>query len=298
MYPSIKRTALSLCLVASIATPVWAGDTAPASNPSVIMAPIAAPDYKEVPWRVTVDGKDVNFDLGTIIVHPVMSDQGPVLVNPMRAQGPGIVDGVLFVPVRAIAEAAGGVVTWDNANRLTQVRMPARTIMIKVGQQEAEMQEDGVSYLTRNVVQMKKAPVLMGERTLVSADALTTIFGFQVTLQADGTLALTSPTKPAVAPVETTPPAVDIERGSVSRWETDAHKRFLLAGAPMSNGEPTLSWVAVTEKTKITVQEGDKTRAGSESDITDGVQVEVTWDGMRAMSYPAQGAAAEIVVHK
>jgi hypothetical protein len=66
----------------------------------------------------------------------------------------------------------------------------------------------------------------------------------------------------------------------------------------MSNGEPNLSWVAVTDKTKITVREGDQTRAGAVSDITEGAKVEVTWDGLRAMSYPAQGAAAEVVVFK
>jgi hypothetical protein len=272
MYPSIKRTALSLCLAASIATPVWAGDAAPTQAPHVILVPVAAAEQVKVPSKVTVDGKTVTFD-----------------------QGPVMVDGVLFVPVRAIGEAAGAVVTWDEAIRLTHVRMPERTIMIRFEHQEAEMHEDGVYYLTRNLVPMKRMPLMMGGRTLVSADALTNIFGFQATSQDDGTLALTSPSKPAAAPAA---PAVDVERGSVSRWESDDHKRFLLAGAPMANGEPTLSWVAITDKTKITVWEGDQTRGGSVSDITEGAQVAVTWDGMRAMSYPAQGVAAEVVVHK
>jgi hypothetical protein len=269
MDTRIKRGAVSLCLLAAMATPVWAAEVGPGKIPSVMPLAAAAADVNQVPTAVTVDGKSVKFD-----------------------QGPVMVDGVLMVPVRAIAEAAGGTVTWDGAVKLIHVRMPERTIMIHLGQQAAEMNQDGVYYLTRNLIQMKHLPTLVGGRTLISADALSGIFGFQVQTGTDGALVLTSPAKAAPAPGQQS------ERGTITQVEAGDHPRVLLAGDRMANGEQRLTWASITSSTRITVREAEQTRAGSVTDLQVGPQVEITWAGPLMLSYPAQGTAAEIVIHK
>jgi hypothetical protein len=259
----MKRTALSLSLLTALASPMWASGSAFAAGEQVISAQVASARLDQVPSSVTVDGKKVKFD------------QGPVMVA-----------GVLMVPVRAIAEAGGGIVTWDVGIQLVHIRMPERTIMIRLGHLDAEMHQDGVTYLDRNRIMMQKEPVLMGGRTLVSADTLTIIFGFDAVTGDDGSLNLTSPSSPGSS-----------ERGTVTKAEGGDQPRILLSGAAMANGEPRLTWASITAQTKITIEEGGKTRSGSPSDVKVGAQVDVKWAGPLEMSYPASGAAAEILVH-
>lgn len=295
MNPWMKRTAVSLSLLTVLAAPALASEpaivtdarliSAPADSPAftdvhLISAPADAPAITDVhlisapvdltlPAVVTVNGKPVTFD------------QKPVLL-----------DGGLMVPVRAVAEAAGGEVTWDEGIQLVHIRMPDRTIIIRLGNAKAEMHEDGVNYFDRNLIAMEKAPVIMGARTLVSADALSTIFGFQIGAAQDGTLALASPVKEA--PV-TPAPDFGSEQGAITQAEAG---RFLLSGAAMANGEARLTWVSVSDQTKILIREGDQVRTGSPADLQVGARVEVKYAGPLMMSYPARGAAAEITVLK
>jgi hypothetical protein len=261
MQNSIKRMALSLSLVASLCTPVWA---AGASDAKVISAPVVSISLNQVPTAVTVDGKPVTFD-----------------------QGPVMLEGVLYVPVRAIAAAGGGEVTWDSGIQLVHIRMPERTIMIGLSQMEAEMHQDGVTYLDRNFVAMGKMPVILAGRTLVSADALSSLFGFQVRTGDGGTLALTSPSKQPATPDGAA------ERGTITQAETG---RILLSGAAMANGEARMTWASITDQTQILVSAGGKTAPGTVADLTVGAQVEVKWAGPLTLSYPASGAAAAILV--
>lgn len=143
-------------------------------------APVIAP-APQVPTAVTVGGKPVTFD-----------------------QGPALLDGVLMLPVRAIAEAGGGKVSWDGETQTVQIRMPDRSITLQIGNARAEMNQDGVVYLTRNLIAMAKAPTLLQDRTMISADALNAVFGFQLSTAADGTLALIPAAKVA-APQGTAP---------------------------------------------------------------------------------------------
>jgi len=108
----------------------------------------------ELPNKVVVDGKDVQFD------------QQPVLVG-----------GTLMVPLRFVVEAAGGTVTWMPVERAVNVRLNDRTATFVIGEDQAEMNQDGHYYLVRNMLKMEHAPVIEGDRTLISADALHTVLG-------------------------------------------------------------------------------------------------------------------------
>lgn len=206
MNPWLKRTAISLCLVTALAAPALAAETAPVTGVHLISAPVAVIQSSQVPSAVTVNGKTLSFD-----------------------QGPAVVDGVLMVPLRAIAEAAGGMVTWAGEIHMVHVQMPDRTIMIRMSQSEAEMHQNGVTYPDRNRVAMAKAPVILGDRTMVSADALTSVFGFRVQSGADGTLALTAPGFPQ-QPKVTVP--VDPEVARNNQLQVDGgHSPYLLSPA-------------------------------------------------------------------
>lgn len=166
----IRNTGTALFLLAVTAAPVWAAD-APTAQPILIMAPVAAGTELKanlpLPAAVTVNGKPVTFD-----------------------QGPVVVDGHLMLPLRAIIEGAGGKVTWDGATQTVMVRLGDRTAYVVIGNADAEMNQDNVRYIQRNMLHMAKAPVLTGGRTLVSADSLTTLFNFMQEAGDSGTLRL------------------------------------------------------------------------------------------------------------
>lgn len=107
-----------------------------------------------LPSAVTVNGKALAFD-----------------------QGPVVVDGTLMVPLRAIAEAAGGKVTWNDSNQSIHVSLADRETHFYVGQTEAEMSMRGVNYIRRNMLPISKAPVVQNGRTLISIDAVTASLG-------------------------------------------------------------------------------------------------------------------------
>lgn len=285
MHMSIKRTALSLCVLTALATPAWASDGAPITDARLTSAPInavpisapitavpiSAPidlaQLSQLPPGVTVNGQQITFD------------QAPVLTN-----------GVLYMPVRFIAEAAGAEVTWDEAIQLVHIKMPDRTIVLRIGKADAEMHLDGVQYIQRNLVHMAEAPVLTGGRTLVSADALTAVFGFDVQLGANGALALTAPVRQAPKEIWS------VEPGTIKEIQTGGRNRILIAGKPMSNGEGALNWATITADTVITVKEGDTIRQGSFADLVVGAEIEVGWTGPMLKSYPGQGTAGAITV--
>ncbi|MDF2628029.1 MAG: hypothetical protein K0R39_1860 [Symbiobacteriaceae bacterium] len=290
MHVSIKRTALSLCLVTALATPAWASDSAPVTDirpinavpisAPIIAVPISAP-INVVPISAPIDlAWLTNLPMGlTVNGQAVTFDQAPVMN-----------DEVLYIPVRFIAEAAGAEVTWDEGMQLVHIKMPDRTIILRIGKGDAEMHLDGVQYVQRNLVQMAKAPLLLGGRTLVSADALTAVFGFEVQLGAGGALTLTAPAKGSKADVWA------VEPGTIKEVQTGERNRILIAGKPMSNGEGSLNWATIKDETVVTVKEGEATRAGTFADLAVGAEIEVSWTGPMLRSYPGQGTAAEVVV--
>jgi hypothetical protein len=124
---------------------------------------------RSLPQGVTVAGK------------PVLFDQQPLVEN-----------GVLMVPLRAVVEAAGGSVTWDQASQTVNVTLPDRKAAFMIGESKAELNENGHMYLVRNLLPMQAAPVIRAGRTYVSADALTKILGLIERADFDANLDLTT----------------------------------------------------------------------------------------------------------
>lgn len=210
--------------------------------------------------------------------------------NPVDAsQGDPVVtaDGVLMVPVRSIVEAAGGTVTWINDTQEVRVRMPDRTAVFQIGSQEAEMNEDGVYYLIRNMISTAAAPQLVNGRTLISADAITSILGLYQVKAEEGVLSLVSGKT-----ADLTPPDAAVENLVVGTIEVVEEGRILLKGQPMANGEPMRIWLTVSDETQITVNGNP----GTWADLAPGAQVVAELTGPILESYPARGGAASIQV--
>lgn len=89
-------------------------------------------------------------------------------------QGPTLIDGVLMVPLRGVVEAAGGQVEWDGETQRVRVRLSGRVALLTIGEAHAELHAEGNG---SNWVKMEMAPQIVSDRTLISADALTTVLG-------------------------------------------------------------------------------------------------------------------------
>jgi hypothetical protein len=122
-----------------------------------------------LPAQVTFAGRTIQFD-----------------------QGAEVIDGTLMLPLRAVVEAAGGWVEWDETAQVVHVEMPDRQAWFWVGNEKAEMNENNVRYLQRNLITMAKAPVMKNNRTMVSADAVTRILGLLERADNDAVLDLTT----------------------------------------------------------------------------------------------------------
>jgi hypothetical protein len=142
---------MNQALVLSAMTPI---DKDGNRGEKVMLTPVSTRPIKAeqaVPAQITVDGIAAKFD------------QAPT--------------GTLMVPLRAVVEAAGGTVKWNGELRTVEVRIKDRNAAFVIGQNEAEMNQDGHNYLVRNMLKMAKASVIQNGRTLVSADALSTVLG-------------------------------------------------------------------------------------------------------------------------
>lgn len=225
-----------------------------------------------VPREIRVFGEPVSGDLG----------------SPVTA------DGVLFVPLRAIAEALGAEVTWDQDERLARVALPDRTVVFRIGQQEAEVLDAAARTDSGSRISMAQPPQIVNDRTLISADALTTVLGLRQIEAEEGVMSLiagevvdlTFPEEPA-APEE----GMQADRvvGRISQVEDG---RILVEGPLMSNGEPMLIWLTVSDETAITVGE----EAGTAADLQVGAQIIAELTGPILESFPARGGAASITV--
>ncbi|MDF2627241.1 MAG: hypothetical protein K0R39_1072 [Symbiobacteriaceae bacterium] len=139
--------------------------------------------FRMVPQiEVDVLGMDVSAAYSepvsfTVLGKMLKLDQGAVVEN-----------GVLMLPLRGIVEAAGGSVEWDAKTQTVLVTMADRTAAFTIGEAKAEMNENGHYYLVRNMLPMAKAPLLRNGRTLISAEAVTTILGLTQRADLDGSI--------------------------------------------------------------------------------------------------------------
>lgn len=94
----------------------------------------------------------------------ITADGKPV-VSSVSAE---IVDGVLMIPLRAVAEAMGAQVSWDAAGKTATVRTAAATIELTVGKTAARV--------NGHPTELVAAPIISGDRVLVPAGFLLTVF--------------------------------------------------------------------------------------------------------------------------
>lgn len=228
---------------------------------------------RPLPAKAAVDGNQVNF-----------------------SQDPVVIDHVLYIPLKALVKAADGRVHWFGKTRTATVELPDRTAIFVVGEQQAEMSEDGVAYLQRNLITLAKPVMLLRGHTYISADALTTVLGMKEEGTGAGNLQLVSAHAIKERQRNQLPEEQmgDTIRGSIREVQTGARTSFLLAGPEMSNGEPFLIWVTVTDDTNI--HWSNRGNKASHSDLEVGQRLTVVLSGPIMESYPAQGGAQTVII--
>lgn len=154
---------------------------------------------------VTLDGNQINFDVP-----------------------PQIIDDFTFVPMRAIFEALGANVTWDESTR---------TVASTRGNTEIIMTIDSGDMLVNNdVITLEAPPRIIDGRTLVPVRAVAESFDCTVEWNGD-TRAVTITSAPEVTletPVPTSEPAAEIESGfpvlydDTNEFKSSLAKNFVL----------------------------------------------------------------------
>lgn len=105
--------------------------------------------FADYPISVTLDGEKINFD-----------------VNPV------LIDGRTMVPIRAIFEAMGAVVEWNN---------DTQSAICTKGDTVVKMTIDSPTiYINDQVSQMDTSPVIINGRTLAPARFVAESFGYTV----------------------------------------------------------------------------------------------------------------------
>ncbi|MFZ5825703.1 MAG: copper amine oxidase N-terminal domain-containing protein [Bacillota bacterium] len=123
----------------------------------------AVPLNRTLPTAVTVNKSRVSYD-----------------------QAPYMHKGTLMLPLRALAEAAGGQVEWRAESQTAYVRLNDRTAYFTVGKAQAELHLHAAIMVDR-MRAMDQQVVLQGGRMFISADAVTGILGMSEEVTADDT---------------------------------------------------------------------------------------------------------------
>lgn len=234
-------------------------------DPIVVWREVSAD--RAVPETISVNGNPVTFDVP-----------------------PQMIDGVLMMPVRAIAEAMGATVEWNGEVRSVQVRTENAWVQFVIGREFAERSEDGVYYFAPNEIALIRAPVIVDDRTLIPADALTTVFGLVDSAADQAHMNLT-----ALTPE----PAADwgVVEGTIEQIQVDAETtRILVTGEAMANGEPARTWITLTEDAAIQREDDGALLPVAAQDLSPGLRVRAALAGPMLMSYPAKGLASELII--
>lgn len=85
-------------------------------------------------------------------------------------------------------------------------------------------------------------------------------------------------------------------RGMVQHWEFTEGEGSLLVEGLMADGTDMAAQVLVTGQTQIIRQSNDVLEAGEITQLANGQEVELRFDGPVAESYPLQATAREIVI--
>jgi hypothetical protein len=91
----------------------------------------------------------------------------------------------------------------------------------------------------------------------------------------------------------TTPPDM---RGTVQNWEFTEGEGALLVEGQMADGTDMAAQVRVTGQTQIIRQANNVLEAGEITQLANGQEVELRFEGPVAESYPIQATAREVVI--
>ncbi len=93
------------------------------------------------------------------IDNPLMQINGEDINIDENGTSPIIVDGSTLVPIRAVAEALGGAVEWDNDTRNVTITKDAKVIKLVIDEINARVDESNVT--------LDAAPVIINGRTML-----------------------------------------------------------------------------------------------------------------------------------
>lgn len=115
-----------------------------------------------LPAKLTVNGKAPAFD-----------------------QMPYMHKGTLMLPVRALVEAAGGKIEWNQETWTAHVMMADRSADLTLGESKAKMHLHAALYRETNYVAMDQQVVIQNGRMFISADAASSVLGLMEEVTAD-----------------------------------------------------------------------------------------------------------------
>jgi hypothetical protein len=211
-------------------------------------------------------------------------------------QDPTVLKGNLMIPVRDLVQGLGGKVKWDGRSQTVTVELSDRMAYFVVGELKAEMNENGVRYLARNLISLAQAPSIIKGHVYISADALSTVLGL---LEVDGQ----SDTMQLIAAKVQAP---EMPKRPADAWgafsgtvkELGDGPSILVSGQPLQNGDLNSVWAEITRSTVIVFSEESGEQPASSADLTVGQQVIVDMAGPMTTSYPAHVNAAKIVIER
>lgn len=112
---------------------------------------------------------------GLFSISSFAKDEIKVIVSGTKVDfdvAPQIIDGRTMVPVRAIFEAMGAIVTWDDESKTAMGEKLGRTVELTVGEKKAD-------YSGKKVA-MDASPIIKDGRVLVPARYASEGFGYEV----------------------------------------------------------------------------------------------------------------------
>ncbi|MDR1639692.1 MAG: S8 family serine peptidase, partial [Clostridiales bacterium] len=119
-------------------------------------------------WRTDYAGM-ITMTVG----DPVMDVNGTKKeVDPGKGTAPALIGGRVFVPVRAVAEEAGGEVRYDPASREIYIKADEYEVRMTIGEKTL--------YANGTAVASDAAPEIINERTMVPVRVLSENMGFEV----------------------------------------------------------------------------------------------------------------------
>lgn len=201
-------------------------------------------------------------------------------------------DKTLMLPLRALVDAAGGMVTWSDKTRTATIGLSGRRSNFVVGSQELRLNQNDENVF----IAMGKAPKIFSDRLYISADAVSSVLGLLV-IESESDNDILTLISPEVQNSYPPNPKEEYDwgiiRGTIEDIKKDG-RNILVKGEAMTNGEPLLIWISLNATTRIFWAESKQ--EASIADLAVSQTIEAALSGPVMESYPAQGGAGTITI--